>query len=572
MPRRKSKSVFTAIPPVIVIIALAGVLTGAHAREWSARSSGGMVSSACPEATAVGVRVLEAGGNAVDAAVAVGFALAVSYPSAGNIGGGGFMLVRLAGGETAFIDFREKAPMGAHRDMYLDGNGDVIEDLSVRGHLASGVPGSVAGLWKAHGMYGTAGWEELVAPSIELAEKGFPVAPYLAGSLEKLHAKSEKYPCLAQFFGREGKPLKAGDILLQPELASTLKAIADKGQDGFYRGTTAELIADEMRRGGGLITLDDLAGYEALEREPVKGNYRGLEVISAPPPSSGGIVLMEMLNILEGYDLAGYRNVGTMHIVIEAERRAYADRAEYLGDSDFVDIPVAKLISKEYADILRESIKDNATRSVDLGRGGAKEESEETTHYSVVDAAGNAVAVTTTLNGSYGSYVVVEGAGFLMNNEMDDFSVKPGVPNMYGLIGGEANAIEPGKRMLSSMTPTIVLRKGEPWLVLGTPGGSTIITSVAQVIMNIVDFGMEPLEAVAAPRYHHQWSPDVVYFESGAFTENEMDGLRKKGHELKKRSLIGDVQMIKKDGKNLTGVSDPRRGGLSRGTRAGSAH
>ena len=281
---------------------------------------------------------------------------------------------------------------------------------------------------------------------------------------------------------------------------------------------------------------------------------------------------MEMLNILEGYDLAGYRDAGTMHLIIEAERRAYADRARWLGDSDYVSIPVDELVSKEYAELSRKNIKDIATRSVDLDRAATTLESEETTHYSVVDAAGNAVAVTTTLNGSYGSYVVVEGAGFLMNNEMDDFSVKPGVPNMYGLTGGEANAIEPGKRMLSSMTPTIILREGEPLLVLGSPGGSTIITTVAQVIMNIIDFGMEPLEAVAAPRYHHQWSPDMVYFEAGAFTENEMEGLRKRGHKMKERSLIGDVQLIMKDGKNLTGVSDPRRGGLSRAARAGTTH
>lgn len=571
MPRRISRTVFTAISPVIVIVVLAGALSGACAREWSAVSNGGMVASASPEATAAGVRVLEAGGNAVDAAIAVGFALAVSYPSAGNIGGGGFMLVRLAGGETAFIDFRERAPMRAHRDMYLDEDGEVIGDLSLRGHLASGVPGTVAGLWKAHSIFGSTGWKELLAPSIELAGDGFEITPYLAVSLERLHARLDDYPCLAGFFGRDGKPLAAGDVLVQPELAVTLKSISDQGPDGFYAGATARLIAEEMRRGGGLITVDDLSAYEAVERRPVKGSYRGLEVLSAPPPSSGGIVLMEILNILEGYDLGAQSDVETVHLVIEAERRAYADRALWLGDPDFVIIPVDSLISKRYADNLRNDIRDIATPSADLDRGVAPE-SEETTHYSVIDSEGNAVSVTTTLNGSYGSYIVVEGAGFLMNNEMDDFSVKPGVPNMYGLIGGEANAIEPGKRMLSSMTPTIVMKDGEVWLVLGTPGGSTIITTVAQVMMNIIDFGMEPFEAVAASRYHHQWSPDLVYCEKGVFSDQMRAGLEKKGHELKERSLIGDVQLIMKDGSTLTGVSDPRRGGLSRGTGTASTH
>ena len=567
MPRMMHRTLFAAISPVIVILSAAGAQTGAHATEWSVRSNGGMVASACPEATAAGIRVLEEGGNAVDAAIAVGFTLAVSYPSAGNLGGGGFMLVRLAGGETAFIDFREKAPARAHRDMYLDGEGDVIEDLSVRGHLASGVPGTVAGLWMAHKLYGSARWEKLLAPSVDMADKGFAVGPHLASSLARLNGRLEKWPGLAKFFNERGMPLETGEILVQPALALTLRSIRDEGPDGFYSGRTARMIAGEMRRGGGMITEEDLASYESVEREPVKGSYRGFDIISAPPPSSGGIVLLQILNILEGYRMDGEMDTEAIHLVIEAERRAYADRAHWLGDPDFVDMPVDDLISIDYADDLRRDIGIRATRSIDLDAGGVPaQESEETTHYSVVDASGNAVAVTTTLNGAYGSYVVVEGAGFLMNNEMDDFSVKPGVPNMYGLMGGEANAIEPGKRMLSSMTPTIVVRNGETRLVLGTPGGSTIITTVAQVLMNIIDFEMEPRDAVAAPRFHHQWSPDLVYYEEGAFTGNEMEALEKKGHELRQRALIGDVQLIMKDGKSLLGVSDPRRGGLSMGT------
>jgi gamma-glutamyltranspeptidase/glutathione hydrolase len=568
MPRRLSTTVLTAISPVIVIIALAGAISGARAEQWYARSAGGMVASACPEATAIGVRVLENGGNAVDAAVAVGFALAVSYPAAGNLGGGGFMLMRMADGEISFIDFREKAPEAARRDMYLDESGDVIEDLSVRGHLASGVPGTVAGLWMAHGKYGSIPWGELLSPSVELAVKGFKLSPQLAASLERLHPKLERWPCLGKFFDRDRTPLEPGDLLAQPDLAATLRIIAAEGPDGFYTGRTAGLIAAEMIRGGGLITEKDLASYEAVEREPVTGSYRGFGIVSAPPPSSGGIVLLEILNILEGYSLDG--GAGSVHRVIEAERRAYADRARWLGDPDFVEMPTTRLISKEYADNMRNSINDIATPSLELESSrDTHRESEETTHYSIVDSEGNAVAVTTTLNGAYGSYVVVEGAGFLMNNEMDDFSVKPGVPNMYGLTGSEANAIGPGRRMLSSMTPTIVTRNGESWLVLGSPGGSTIITTVAQVIMNIIDLRMDPLQAVDAPRYHHQWSPDLVYFEEGAFNSDEKKALEKMGHVLKERPPIGDVQLIFRDGSTLVGVSDKRGGGLSLGTGDG---
>ena len=554
MPRRIRRTVFTAISPVIVIVASAGAFGGAPSVERTARSEGGMVASSSPEATRVGAGILEAGGNAVDAAVAVGFALAVTHPSAGNIGGGGFMLVRLADGTTSFLDFREKAPAAADRDMYLDDEGNVIDDLSTRGHLASGVPGTVAGLWTAHSRFGSMEWEDLVMPAVELAENGFVVSAALSSSLGRLAGELDEWPGLAVFFDERGDPPAPGDTLLQPELAVTLRAIARKGPDGFYSGRTARLIAAEMRRGGGLITEEDLASYEAVEREPVAGSYRGFEIVSAPPPSSGGIVLLEILNILEGYGM-GVRTGEARRIglVIEAERKAYADRAKWLGDPDFVEIPVDMLVSKEYAARSRGGLEDGFSRPVDV-------ESEETTHYSVMDAAGDAVAVTTTLNGSYGSYVVIPGAGFLMNNEMDDFSIKPGVANMYGLTGGTANEIGPGRRMLSSMAPTIVLRDGETWLVLGTPGGSTIITTVAQVIMNMV----------SAPRYHHQWNPDVVYCERGAFDGPLRAELGGMGYTLKERSLIGDVQMIVREGRFLVGISDPRREGMPMGTGEGS--
>ena len=528
-----------------------------------------MVVTACPHASVVGRSILEKGGNAIDAAVAVGFALAVTFPAAGNIGGGGFMLVRTSSGENCCIDFREQAPGAAHGDMYLDERGEVVPGLSTLGHGAAGVPGTVAGLYRAHQLYGSMPWRELIAPAIILAREGFAVDRKLAASLERLQQYHDRFPALGVFMAAGGTSLQAGDTLRQPDLARTLGRIAEEGPGDFYGGETADLIVREMSAGNGLITHQDLASYRVVLREPVAGSYRGCEIISAPPPSSGGAVLLQILNILEGFpvhDLV-FHSERHIHFMAEAEKRAYADRARYMGDPDFIDIPVSDLISKEYADYARTTIGDLATPAARLGGGGLERfEHGETTHYSILDRFGNAVATTTTLNGSFGCKVVVQGGGFLMNNEMDDFSIKPGVPNMYELTGGRANAIEPGKRMLSSMTPTVVLKEGTVFLILGTPGGSTIITTVAQVIINIVDFGMHPEDAVGAPRFHHQWLPDRIGYEPGAFAEQLVERLGVRGHECEERTgFIGDLQLILVNDTGMCGVADPRGGGTAEG-------
>ncbi len=524
-----------------------------------------MVVTASPRATGAGVGILKQGGNAIDAAVAVGFALAVTYPSAGNIGGGGFMLIRSSEGEVSFLDFREKAPLKASRDMYLDSEGEVVEGSSTAGHLASGVPGTVAGLYQAHSRYGVLEWSRVIKPAIQLAENGFEVDRHLALKLEKLEKFRKKFPGLRVFLDKYGKAPAEGALFRQPELAATLRRISAEGRDGFYRGKTAGLIIEEMKSGNGLITGKDLESYSAVERKPVEGSYRNFTVISAPPPSSGGIILIEILNMLEGFCIgqAGFLSPRDIHYIVESERRAYADRARYLGDPDFCRVPAESLTSKYYAERLIESIGRRATPSEDVEDILQYHEHEETTHYSIIDRSGNAVAVTTTLNGSFGSKVVVEGGGFLMNNEMDDFSIKPGVPNMYGLVGDVANQIEPGKRMLSSMSPTMVLDRGEIYLVVGTPGGATIITTVAQIILNMIDYGMDPHQAVSAPRFHHQWLPDLVYHEDGAFDRKLMDELESMGYNLKNRSLIGDVQLIEIRDSRITGVPDPRGGGTA---------
>jgi len=563
---------FLLLPLLALGITCSGAGAAAVHRAPVVCSQSGMVVTACPIASSVGREILEGGGNAIDAAVAVGFALAVTFPAAGNIGGGGFMLIRLESGEAAFIDFREKAPLAASRDMYLDENGDVIPDQSLSGHQAVGVPGSVAGLYRAYQLHGSMPWPDLIAPAISLARDGFGVSASLSQSLKRLVPYLARYPALKKYTRSNGMPLEEGDVLKQPHLAWTLQTIADDGADGFYRGEVADLIVEEMERGGGLITKEDLSHYEAFIREPVTGSYRGYTTLSAPPPSAGGTVLLEILNILEGFPLGefGYLSEDAVHAIVEAEKRAYADRAQYLGDPDFINNPLSTLLSKDYASYLRSSIKWEAVSADRLDRGGITAyEGEETTHYSIMDSRGNAVSTTTTLNSGYGSKVVVGGGGFLLNNEMDDFSIKPGVPNLYGLTGGEANAVAPGKRMLSSMTPTVVLDSDDVFLVLGTPGGSTIITTVAQIIINIIDFGMPAGEAVATPRFHNQWVPDRIDFEKGAFSGDLIQRLEGRGHHCRERpTMIGDAQVILVQDSLMCGVSDPRGGGKAEGVRA----
>lgn len=517
----------------------------------------GVVVSAHPLASMAGVHILKSGGNAVDAAIATQFALAVVYPGAGNLGGGGFLVARLADGKNVAIDYREKAPGAAHRDMYLDSAGNAIEDLSIYGHLAAGVPGTVAGLF-ASAKYGKLPMEKLIAPAIELAEKGFVITEAEARSLNSLREKFLKYNTMPTAFVKEGE-WKAGDTLVQTDLANTLKRISREGMKGFYEGETAKLIVEEMQRGNGIITLEDLKAYEAKEREPVVFDYKGHEVITMSLPSSGGILLPQMLRMTEPYNIGekGFHSPEAIQVMIEAERRAYADRAEYMGDPDFVKVPVEKLISREYAvSRMKDFTPGKAGKSDNIKAGVV--ESEETTHLSVYDSEGNAVAVTTTLNGGYGSLVVVGGAGFLLNNEMDDFSVKPGVPNMYGALGAEANAIVPGKRMLSSMTPTIVVKGGKPWIVVGTPGGTTIPTSVFQSLVNIIDFGLSAEDAVNKPKFHHQWYPDNVSVERD-FPEDVVKALENMGYVIRKRGSIGRTELILiHDDGSIEAIADKR--------------
>lgn len=524
-----------------------------------------MVVSAHPIASKVGREVMQKGGNAVDAAIATQFALAVVYPGAGNIGGGGFMVSRMANGETASLDYREKAPIAGGRDMYLDDNGDVISMASVRGHLAAGVPGTVAGLEAAHKKYGKLDWASLVQPAIDLAANGWALTAREAGGLNGNRKVFIQYNTVQPdfFLTEEGNEWKEGDTVSIPELAKTLELIRDNGRDGFYKGKTAELIVAEMERGNGLISLEDLEQYEAEWRKPVTGEYRGYEFISMPPPSSGGIALAQLFNAVEPYDLSkmGFHSPEAIHLMAEAERRAYADRAAHLGDPDFYDVPRAGMTDKNYTETRMTSFNpERATPSTEIGAGTpAPKESEETTHLSVVDQWGNAVSVTTTLNGGMGSKVFVGGAGFLLNNEMDDFSAKPGTPNMYGLVGGEANAIEPRKRMLSSMTPSIVAKDGKLFMVVGTPGGSTIITSVFQTIVNVIDFDMTMQQAVAAARFHHQWLPDVIQAERNGLDSLVISNLEAKGHQLRARGTIGrvDAILVLSNGK-LEAGADPR--------------
>ncbi len=536
------------------------------------RAGQGMVVSASELASQVGVEVLKKGGNAVDAAVATGFALAVVYPQAGNLGGGGFMVIRFPDGKATSIDFREKAPSKAHRDMYLDENKEVVSGMSTLGYLASGVPGSVAGLCYALDKYGTMSVGEILAPAVNLAKEGFIVNYELSQALTNASEDLSQFPASSEIFLKNGKPYQEGEILIQKDLAKTLKMISEKGPDAFYKGRIADLIAEDMKKNGGLITREDLASYRSVEREPVYGSYRGYEIISMRPPSSGGIALIELLNILETYDIgiSGHNSSKTIHLIVEAAKRVYADRAQHLGDSDFWSVPINGLTSKEYAAELRGKIDPFvAIPSIQISHGNPLPyESQQTTHYSVVDKNRIAVSVTFTLNSSFGSRVVIEGAGFFMNNEMNDFSIKPGVPNIYGLIGAEANAIQPGKRMLSSMSPTVVTKGGELFMVIGTPGGSTIITTVLQVIMNSVDHGMDIEKAIDATRIHHQWLPDTLYIEKRGLPIDVIENLDKMGHCLKvKKGYNGNAQGIMIDPETgiLLGASDPRGEGKAVG-------
>ncbi len=522
----------------------------------------GMVVSEQALATRAGLEILQAGGNAVDAAVAVGFALAVTLPNAGNLGGGGFMMVHEAhGGGDHALDFREKAPARATRDMYLDANGQVADGRSLHTHQAVGVPGTVAGLTHALARWGSLPLSRVMAPAIRLAQRGYPVSPTLADALANNARPMGQWPATRAIFWRDGRPLQAGERLIQRDLARSLHLIAQRGADAFYRGPIGDRIAAEMARHGGLITAQDLAGYRAVERPPILGDYRGYRIVTMPPPSSGGIHLVQILNMMEAWPVADWGAGGarTLHHMAEAMKLAYADRAQYLGDTDFVTVPVAGLVSKAYARHLAADIEADRARPAAEIRSGQPQpyESDQTTHFSVADAAGNAVAVTYTLNTNFGSGIVADGTGILLNNEMDDFSAKPGVANVYGLTGGEANAIQPGKRPLSSMTPTIVLRDGRPWLVTGSPGGARIITTVLETVVDAIDFGMNPAEAAAQPRFHHQWQPDELRVEKG-FSPDTLALLRGYGHRVAVKPAMGRTQTILIRDGMLYGASDPR--------------
>jgi len=539
--------------------------------------TGGMVSSASKYATQVGVDILKNGGNAIDAAVAIGFTLAVTYPQAGNIGGGGFMVIRTKDTITS-IDYREKAPSSSSRNMYLDASGKFIPEKSQLGHLSCGVPGSVSGLLYALDKYGTMSRDAVIDPAINLAENGFAVESRFAESLNSNFETFKKFESTKKIFTKDGSAFYEGEIFRQVELANTLKAIKISGRDGFYGGINADLFEQEMQRGGGLITKKDLQDYQPVERRVVHTNYKGYDVFSMAPPSSGGIALIQLLNMMENEPppdtswkfFANLYRANYIHVMAESMKMVYADRSEYLGDPDFWKVPQEELISKKYSHHRWKQITNKALLPEDIKPGLVefREESNETTHYSVVDKDGNMVSVTTTLNNTYGSYVVVDGAGFLLNDEMDDFASKPGEPNMFGLVGSDANAIEPGKRMLSSMTPTVVLKDGKPFLILGSPGGGKIITTVLQVILNVIDFGHPLNEAIDLPRIHHQWQPDLLQYEKGALLNDEViNYVIGYGYTLKEVPEFGRVEaiLIDWDKHMYFGHTDRRGYGLAMG-------
>lgn len=522
----------------------------------------GMVVSEQALASQAGLEILQRGGNAIDAAIATGFALAVVLPNAGNIGGGGFMLVHDSrSGKQVALDFRELAPRAARRDLYLDAQGNVIPEKSTYSHQAVGIPGTVAGLELAHKRFGSLPWQQLLAPAIQLAEKGFTVSPHLASLLTAEAGHLGRWPASRAIFFRNGHPLQSGDLLKQTDLAKSLRLIARDGAKAFYEGEIAQKIAAEMKANDGLITQTDLQAYRAAERVPVRGNYRGFEVVSMPPPSSGGVHIVQMLNMLEHFPLReqGHNSAATLHQMSEIMKRAYADRAEYLGDPDHINIPVKALTSKAYANALVQQISpDKATPSTEIRAGKLQPyESDQTTHYSVADKYGNVVSTTYTLNLNFGSGIVASGTGILLNNEMDDFSVKPGVPNAFGLVGGEANAVGAWKRPLSSMSPTLVLQNGKPVIATGSPGGSRIITTVLQTLVNMIDFGMNPAEAAVAPRIHQQWLPDQLRYEAG-ISQDTLRLLVQRGQNLQPAQVMGKTQTIQITAQGLAGFSDPR--------------
>jgi gamma-glutamyltranspeptidase/glutathione hydrolase len=556
---------------IVVLLLMAAAIPA-----WSAqpvRARHGMVVTRERHATEAGLKILESGGNAVDAAIAVGFALAVTHPSAGNIGGGGFMLIRLADGRSTFIDFRERAPGAASRNMYIDASGKATQD-SVIGYRASGVPGTVRGFEYASQKYGKTAWAKLVAPAVELASKGFPLSYAQAQGLRGAAsgrggaAGLSRFPESNRIFLRGGKFYEPGDTLLQADLGKTLERIARLGAKDFYEGETARLLAKDMQEHGGLITLEDLKSYKAIERKPMEGSYRGYSILTAPPPSSGGVGILQMLGVLEGtgFEKAGAGSATAVHYITEAERRYFADRSEHLGDPDFVKVPLTSLLAPSYIQKLRASIDpERATPSSEIHAAKfTGHESNETTHFSVADGDGNIAIVTYTLNGGYGSKVTATGLGFLLNNEMDDFAPKPGEANMYGLIQGEANAIAPHKTPLSSMTPTIVLKDGKPVLALGSPGGPTIINTVLEVTINFLDFQMNVQDAVNWPRFHHQWLPDELRMEPG-YSPDTVALLEKRGYTVKRVNAQGECAAIAFHNGWLEGAPDPRTEGTAQG-------
>jgi gamma-glutamyltranspeptidase/glutathione hydrolase len=557
----KLRNLFVAALTTLFIL---GSITSEATSRHPVRGSNGVVSSSSRIASEVGVEIMKQGGNAVDAAIATAFAMAVTWPTAGNIGGGGFMIYHGADGEATAFDFREKAPLASTKTMYLNEDGSVRDNSNHDGILAVGVPGTVAGMELAHQRLGSMEWSALLQPAIDLARDGMPISWYLHDSFKRMGNRWQQYPSSGKIFLKEdGSFYQPGDTWKQPDLAATLERIQRDGKDGFYKGETADLVHDFMAANGGIITRDDLAKYEAREREPIRGNYRGYEIVSMPPPSSGGVVMVQMLNILEGFDLAeiGHNSALYLHLLTESMRRAYADRANFLGDPDFnEDMPVAMLTSKEHGAKQRASIMMHAASESDPAKFAQLYESEETTHFSVVDKDGNMVSLTYTLENGYGSKIVVDGAGFLLNNEMGDFNAQPGVTNERGTIGTEANQIRPEQRMLSSMSPTIVAKDGVPLFATGTPGGRTIINTTMQTILNVIDHGMNIARAIDAPRIHHQWLPNSTRMESGSFSADTVKLYEQRGHVIRETRGIGSAMAVYRDPETgvLSGAADPR--------------